>query len=143
MNRHLPDLEEADELLREWAWYFRDRRSFDRCKSIESRYKRASEDGDPDGWGDMDSAPKTAPARSYSVLRAMKTQDVLINCTTLIQRWAITYSFAYPGLPRFVVLKCMRKWTGRRLNWQSYLDQLDIGRCRVHTTLFSSYRLTA
>ena len=90
----------------------------------------------------MDAAPSVRPARSYSLLRAEKTQDA-ISRLDRIYRWALTYGYAYPGLPKFVVLRCMKKFTGRRLSWAAYLDAIDIGRMRLHTTIFSGQRLTA
>lgn len=141
MNRS-PDLDLTDELLREWGHFFRDRRQFERCRSIEHRFRATSEDFGPDGWGDEEAAPKTQPRGSYSLRRALQTHDAL-QLLKPIQKWAVTYAFAYPGLPKFVVLRCMRKWTGRRLNWQGYLEQLDLGRFRVHGAIASARLLTA
>lgn len=134
MNSRLPDLDLTDERLREWAYFFRDRKQLERCRSIESRYRRHSEDGDPDGWGDEDSTPQTSPARSYQLLRALETHEA-IQSLDRIYKWAITFGFAYPYLPKFVVIRAMRKYTGRRLTWKAYLEALDIGRMMVHTTI--------
>ena len=142
MKRHPDIYSDVDELLREWGHFFRDRKSFERCRSIEHRFKPHSEDFAAEGWGDMDAAPSVRPARSYSILRAEKTQDAICQLDR-IYRWALTYGYAYPGLPKFVVLRCMKKFTGRRLSWAAYLDVLDIGRMRLHTTIFSANRLTA
>lgn len=128
------NIDTTDERLREWAFFFRDRKKLERCKSIEHRFRAQSEDFAAEGWGDMDAAPSVKPGRSYSVLRAEETEDS-IRRLDRIYRWAITYAYCYPGLPRFVVLRCMRKFTGRRLSWQAYLDALDIGRFRLHTTI--------
>ena len=133
MNRS-PDLYLTDERLKEWAWWFRDRRSSDRCRSIESRYRRSSEDADPDGWGDIETSPKTQPARSYNVLRAEKTEDS-IRQLERIYRWALTYAYCYPYLPRHVTLRCMKKYAGRRLNWGKYTEVLEIGVMRLHTVM--------
>jgi hypothetical protein len=132
MNRRL-DLDLTDERLREWAWCFRDRRQLERCRSIESRYKATSEDFAAEGWGDMDAAPSVRPGTSYSILRAVETQEALQQLDR-IYRWALTYAFCYPHLPRFVVLRCMKKFTGRRLSWSKYLEVCEIGRIRLHTT---------
>lgn len=141
MNRH-PDLDGTDDLLREWGWFFRDRKSFEHCRSIEHRFRATSDDFSAEGWGDMESAPSVRPARSYSILRAEKTQDAIIQLDR-IYRWALTYGYAYPGLPKFVVLRCMKKYTGRRLNWRGYLEVLDIARMRLHTTIACGKLLTA
>lgn len=141
MNRH-PDLEFTDELLREWATFFRDRRRLEHCRSIEHRFRARSEDFASEGWGDMDAAPSVRPARSYSSLRASETQDA-IQQLDRVYRWALTYGYCYPHLPRFVVLRCMRKFTGRRLNWQAYIEALDIARFRLHTTMGCRKLLTA
>lgn len=131
MKRTL-DLGAADERLWEWAYFFRDRRRLEHCRSIEHRFRATSEDFGPDGWGDEDAAPRTKPARSYRLLRALETDDA-IRSLDRIYKWALTYAYCYPGLPKYVVLRCMKKYTGRRLNWQSYLEALDIGRVRVHS----------
>lgn len=141
MNR-FPDLDSTDERLHEWAFFFRDRRQLNHCRSIEYRYRRSSDDADPDGWGDMETVPTAKPERSYRLLRALETHDA-IQDLNLIYKWAVTYGFAYPYLPKFVVLRCMRKWTGRRLSWKSYLEALDIGRFRVHTAISCGKQLTA
>jgi hypothetical protein len=132
MNRRL-DLDLTDERLREWAHFFRDRRRLERCKSIEHRFRAQSEDFAVEGWGDMDATPSVRPARSYSVLRAVQTQES-IDALDRIYKWALTYAYCYPSLPRFVVLRCMRKFTGRRLNWGKYEEVCEIARIRLHTT---------
>lgn len=139
MNRG-PDLESTDERLREWAFFFRDRRQFEHCRSIEHRFKATSDDFGPDGWGDEESAPRIKPKASYSLQRALSTHEV-VQALRSIEKWAITYAFAYPGLPKFVVLRAMRKWTGRRLNWNAYLDLLDMGRFRVHSGISLTPRM--
>jgi hypothetical protein len=141
MNRH-PDLDSTDERLREWAHFYRDRRNFGHCRSIEHRFRATSDDFAAEGWGDAESAPSARPARSYSVLRAGQTQDAIQELDR-IYRWALTYGYCYSHLPRFVVLRCMRKYTGRRLNWQAYLELLDIARFRIHTTISCTNLLTA
>ena len=138
MKREFIDLGDTDERLREWAFFFRDRHQLNRCQSIESRYKRRSGEDDVDGWGDLEAAPRTLPSASYRLLRAEETQDAIMQLDR-VYRWAITYAYAYPGLPRFVVLRCMKKWTGRRLNWKAFCETLDIGRYRLHTTRFCGH----
>lgn len=132
----------VDERLREWGWYFRDRRNKGRCLSMESRFKPHSEDFSAEGWGDMESAPSVRSGASYRVLRALETHEAVQELDR-IYKWSLTYAYCYPGLPKFVVLKAMRKFTGRRLNWTAYLTALDIARCRVHTAISCGNRLTA
>ena len=134
MNARLPDLDWVDERLKEWGYFFRDRRSLERCRSIEHRFQATSDDFSAEGWGDMDSAPSVRPSASYSLLRAIQTHDAIQQLDRLY-KWALTYGFAYPSMPKYVVLRCMKKYTGRKLNWQTYLEALDIGRVRVHTTI--------
>lgn len=137
MKRDLQIPEEVDERLREWAFYFRDRKSFESCKSIEHRYKPHSDDYAVEGWGDVETSP--VPAKpAYQLLRALQTHEA-IQKLQLVQRWAITYAFCYPSLPRFVVLRCMKKYVGRRLGWQAFMEQVDIGRMRLYAvTTFSA-----
>ena len=125
---------DVDERLWEWAHHFRDRKTLERCKSIEHRFQATSDDFAKEGWGDTETAPSVAPGRSYSLRRALETHDV-IQQLDRIYKWALTYGYCYPGLPRFVVLKALRKFTGRRLTWAAYLDTLDIGRMRVYSQL--------
>lgn len=141
MNRS-PDLDLTDERLREWGYFFRDRRLLNHCRSIEHRFRAQSEDFASEGWGDMDSAPSVKPGRSYAIVRAIETHDALQELDR-IYKWAITYAFAYPSLPRFVVLRCMRKYTGRRFNWGKYTETLDIGRMRLHTVLLGLVQKSA
>lgn len=125
---------DLDERLWEWAHHFRDRQRLERCKSIEHRFQATSDDFAAEGWGDTESAPSVAPARSYSLRRALETHEVIQQMDKLY-KWVLTYGYCYPGLPRFVVLKAIRRFTGRRLTWGAYLDTLDIGRMRVYSLL--------
>jgi hypothetical protein len=140
--RHTPNLGDTDQRLREWGWFYRDRKSLNHCRSIEHRFRATSEDAAVEGWGDMDAAPSVNPGRSYSVLRANQTHDAILELDR-IYRWALTYAYCYPSLPRFIVLRCMRKFTGRRLNWRSYTEALEIGRFRLYTTIGCRKLLTA
>lgn len=141
MNQSLQIPPEVDERLREWAAYHRDRHRWLRCGSAEGRYKRIAGEDDGEGWGDPESAPTVTVARPRDwILRAIET-NVAIMGLQLVQRWAITYAYAYPGLPRFVVLRAIKKFTKRRLSWREYLDQVDIGRIRVWSTMASGMTL--
>lgn len=139
MNRG-PDLYLADQALREWAFFFRDRRRFEHCRSIEHRYRRIQGDADPDGWGDVEAAPKTSPGASYRLQEAILTHDHVMSLPKL-NKWAITFAYCYPNLERALVLRMMKKWTGRRLNWKTYLEALNIGLYRVHTAISCGLRL--
>lgn len=134
-------LELTDELLKEWAWFFRDRVRLERCRSIEHRYRATSEDFAAEGWGDMDAAPRIQPARSYKLLLALETHEIIQSLDRL-NKWALTYGFCYPHLPRFVVLRCMKKFTGKRLTWTGFSDLLYLARCRVHARYRSHRDLT-
>ncbi len=63
-------------------------------------------------------------------MRAIETNDLGMKLP-VVQRWCVTYAFAYPGLPKFVVLRCVKRFTGRQMTWQVFLDQVDMGRMRV------------
>ena len=56
----------------------------------------------------------------------------------LIYKWALTYAFVFPYLPRFVTLKCMRKFTGRGFTMNQFNQAVDIGRMRVYSLLTQS-----
>ena len=138
MNRSL-DLDSTDQLLREWARVFKDRVAFERCRSIESRYNAQDAAGREDGWGDP-GAPVIRPP--VSLQRAIQTNDAIMTLDR-IYRWALTYWFCYPELPRFVVLRCMKKYAGRRLNWGKYVETVDLGRMRAHYAISCGRLLTA
>jgi hypothetical protein len=124
----IPD--EVDTRLREWGDYFRDRRRLARCGSAEGRFKPHSDDYAIEGWGEPGAVPQMPPRARDWVLRAIETNDAIMKLQ-LVQRWCVSYAFAYPNLPRFVVLRALKKFTQRRLSWQQYMDQVDIGRLRV------------
>jgi hypothetical protein len=130
MNRH-PDIDSTDELLWEWGAYFRDRRQFERCRSIESRFNAYDPEVRDEGWGEP-GPPLLRPP--MNVRRVLKTHDA-VQQLPVVNKWALTYGYAYPYLPKFVVLRAMRKYTGRRLAWQAFMDALDVARFRVHTTI--------
>lgn len=105
----------------------------ERCQSIEHRYKPIAGDGDPDGWGDEQAAP-TSPKPSVNVLRAIQTNDAIRQLPKM-QAWSITYYYAYPHLPRGMVLRCLKKWIGKPVTWKVFLEQVEVGRFRVAAIL--------
>ena len=131
MKNRKSDLGFTDERLKEWGRYFRDRRMAGRCRSIEHRFRATHEDYEQEGWGEPGAPVVRLP---INLQRVLKTHEAIMSLD-IIYRWTLTYAYAFPSLPRFVVLRCMRKFTGRRLNWQSYLEALDIARFRLHTTI--------
>lgn len=122
---------DLDERLWEWACYFRDYRPTGRCKSLEGRYQRHSDDLGEEVSEEVREAPKRPRARDW-VLRAIQTHEAIQQLDRKY-KWALTYAYCYPGLPKFVVLRLLKKYTGHRLNWKAYLEILDIGRMRVWT----------
>jgi hypothetical protein len=126
------DMSEVDELLKEWAFFFRDRKRMEHCRSIEHRFQPHSEDYAKEGWGDMESSPKAKG--TYQLLRALQTHEALMKLPK-IQKWALTYAYCYPGLARGLVLRVMKKWVGQRVTWRVYQEQIDIGRFRVYAWL--------
>ena len=141
MNARL-HLSDVDERLREWGYFFRDHKFREHCRSIEHRFRAQSEDFAREGWGDDEAAPSVSVARSYSLRQALDTHEA-IQQLDRIYKWALTYGYCYPSLPKFVVLRCMKKFTGRRLSWAGFGDLLDIGRMRVYTTISIDRRQTA
>lgn len=129
LNRRL-DLSDVDERLREWAFFFRDIKARSHCASIEHKFRATSEDFGPNGWGDMESAPQVRRSSLWSLREALKTHDA-INGLDKPYKWALTYAFCYPSLPRFIVLRAMKRWTGRRLSWSGFCDLTDIARIRL------------
>jgi len=121
-------IDEIDDRLKEWAFYFRDRRRLSSCGSAERLYRPHSEDYANEGWGDPPASPK-APQRR-SILRAIQVNDALVQLP-LVNRWALTYGFAYAHLPRFIVLRCMKKYAKKKLTWQEFLDAVELGKVRL------------
>ena len=128
-------LEEIDDRLKEWAVYFRDRSRLTTCGSAERLYKPHSDDYAIEGWGDLPPTPKAPQKRS--LLRAIEVNDALVQIP-LVNRWALTYGYAYAHLPRFLVLRAMKRRTSRRMNWREFLDSVDIGRVRIWRVLEKS-----
>jgi len=127
LNRDLLDVEER---LHEWSAYFKDRARLQKCGSIEGNFKRHASDPDPDGWGQV-AAPeiKTPRVRDW-VLRAIQTNEAVVKLPP-VQRWSITYHYCYPALPRFVVLRAVKRFTKTHITWRVFQDQVEIGRLRV------------
>jgi hypothetical protein len=127
MTARLPELDWVDERLKAWAHYFKDRHKYSSCGSIEKLFRATSDVCESEGWGEP-SPPVIAPVLDlHSVLQA----HCAVQALPKSYKWAITYAFCYPYLERWRVLKLMKKYTGRRFTWKEYLDQVDIGRCRV------------
>jgi len=52
-----------------------------------------------------------------------------------VQRWSLTYFYCYPSLPRFRVLKMIKRWAGHSLSWKGYEEQVNLGRFRIYARL--------
>ena len=129
------DFNEIEDLLREWAFYFRDRRRLESCRSIEHRFKPHSDDFAKEGWGEQETPPEKK--RSYIQARALKTHEALMQLPKM-QKWALTYAYCYPTLPRGMVLRVMRKWVGKSVSWKVYVEQIEVGRFRLYAWLKTS-----
>lgn len=133
----IPD--EVSVRLKEWAAYFKDRQSHTVLGSAESRYKPHSDDYAAEGWGDIEKSPTQPPRKANWVLRAQQVQDVMTElsktATGKLYVWALTYSFAYPHLPRHLTLRLMKKYTNRRMSWKQYEETIDMGMLRIHAGL--------
>lgn len=125
-----PDL---DERLKEWARYFRDRRLFNRCMSIEGRFNPYAPGSWDSGWGDPGAVQAILPP--VVVSRVLRTHEC-VQGLPKAGKWAITYGYCYPNLERWQVLKALKKWAGRRLTWNEYLDTLDMARMKVWAMLY-------
>lgn len=126
-----PDL---DDRLWSWGRHYRDRTNWGHCGSAEGNYKPHSDDYAKEGWGDAPPPQRIAQARSNSVLEAIRTNEAIIKLDK-VQKWSVTYFFCYPTIPRFVVLKAIKRFTGRRLTWKAYLEQVDLARMRLWCSL--------
>lgn len=129
--------EDLDDRLWEWAYFFRNRKKLETCKSIEGRFQAHSDDFAKEGWGDVESAPVVGPAKSYRLPRANETNDA-IQTLDKKYKWALTYWYCYPGLQKHVTLRLMKKYAGRWMKWIDYLEVKDIGRIRVYALLTTS-----
>jgi hypothetical protein len=133
VKRDFPIPDEIDERLWAWARYFRDRHTLGKCGSAEGNYRPHGEDFEVEGW-DKPAPPQIAPARPGAVLEAMQTNDEIMKLSR-VQKWSLTYHYCYPSLPRFVILKCMRKFAGKRLTWIQFQEQVDLARIRLSAVL--------
>ena len=123
-----------DERLWEWAAYFKDRKRLNSAGSIEGRFKPHSDDYASEGWGNPEKTPTPAPRPRDWVLRAVETHEA-IQSLDIKYKWGLTYAFCYPGLSRHLVLRMMKKYTGKRFTWNTYLELVNIGRYRVQAVL--------
>jgi hypothetical protein len=133
MKRDFQIPSEMEDRLWAWARFFRDRHTLGKCGSAEGNYRLSSEDSEKEGWG-TPAPPQIVPARSASVLEAIQTNEEIMKLPA-VQKWSITYHYCYPSLPRFVVLKCMRKFSGERLTWLKFQEQVDLARIRLSVAL--------
>lgn len=122
---------EIDDNLKLWAAYFRDYKPTGKCGSLEGLYQRHSDDLGEEVSEEVREAPKPPRPRDW-VLRAIDTHEV-IQTLDVKYRWALTYAYCYPSLPKFVVLRLMKKYTGRQYRWDRYLEMVDVARMRVWT----------
>jgi len=136
MKRDLQIPEEVDDRLREWAFFFRDRRRLETCASIEKRFQPHSEDFGPGGWGDNEAPPPDRSTRDFRLPRALETHDAVQALETRY-KWCLTYAFCYPSLQRHVVLRWIKRRTKRHLTWAQYLESVDFARLRVFSALKS------
>ena len=123
---------ELDERLKEWARHFRDRRRLERCRSIEGRFNPHAPGSWDAGWGDPEAVPSYLPP---IVLPRVLRTHACVQSLHKPGKWAITLGFCYPGLQRYQVLKILKKYTGRRFTWKSYLNELEMARLRVWACL--------
>ena len=136
---------ELEDLLIEWARWFKDRQnSTVRCFSLESYFNPTDPKARDSGWGDPGAPTLVLPP--VDVPRAIQTNQAIVglgsDSSGKVYKWSITYHYCFPGLDRWRVLKGIRKYSGRRLNWKQYGEALDIARVRVWTVLLNS-RLAA
>lgn len=129
--------QELEDRLIEWARYFKDRHKYSRCASLEGNFNPHSPDSWDSGWGDPGAPRSVLP--DINVLRAIQTNDAIVGLGSdplgRIYKWTITYHYCFPGLERWRILKAIKKYSGRRLNWKEYGEALDIARLRVWALL--------
>lgn len=131
------DLPELDERLHEWSRFFKDRHHFSRCASMEGRFNPHAPGSWDSGWGDPGAPSAILP--EIKLGRVLETHKCVMGLGSdswgLSRKWAITYAYCYPHLERWMVLKFIKRHTGRRFTWVQYLDLLEIARLRVWTDL--------
>ena len=125
----LPD--DIDEDLWLWASYFRDYRPTGRCGSLEGLYKRHSDDLSEEVSEEVREAPKPPRPRNW-ILRAIATHELIAQLDRKY-KWALTYAYCYPSLPKYITLRLMKKYTGRQVSWKAFMDLVDIARMRIWT----------
>lgn len=131
---------DLEDRLNSWARYFRDRRRFGQCGSAEGNFRPHSGDFAKEGWGDPAPPDPQLPARSRGILEAIETNAAIIELSAT-QKWAITYYYCYRHLKRHIVLKAMRKFTGRRINWEQFSEQVNSAHVRLNYMIYTA-RLT-
>lgn len=125
---------ECDERLHEWSAYFKDRHKYSKAGSAEGNYQPHSDDFAIEGWGEQSKSATQRRKKEGWILRAIETNAAIVQLEP-VPKWSVTYFFCYPALPRFVVLRCLKKFTKRPLTWKQYLEAVDMGRLRVWAIL--------
>src|SRR5687767_922432 len=101
--------------------------------SIEGRFNPYDPGSWDAGWGD--------PGAPQAILPEIKLPRVLqthacVQSLSKAGKWAVTFGYCYPNLERWQILKFLKKYTGERMTWKSYLHVLDMGRIRVWALLY-------
>lgn len=122
------DIEEARYCLREWAYYFRDRRRRLRTGSAEGAWRS------PQCWYPV------APKPDYSLLRAIQTWSILRGLPVMNYR-ALTWRFCYPQLPLGIPLRALSRRAGYRINQREYENLVTLGEIRVAVALDETHPL--
>jgi len=139
MNREDLIPQELEDRLIEWSRFFKDRQRYSRVGSLEGLYERMAPGAWDAGWGDPGAPERTLPP--VVVPRAIQTNEAIVGLGSdsagKVYKWTITYHYCFPGLERWRILKSIRKYSGRRLNWKQYGECLDIARVRVWAALNS------
>jgi len=118
------DVEEARERLREWAYYFKDKRHRIRAGSAEGAWRS------PQIWD----PPEARPVRY--LVRALHTWSILLAIPRLQYR-ALTFWYAHPEQQLFVVLRTLSRYAGHRVTKKEFTELVQIGEFRVQFLLYN------
>jgi hypothetical protein len=131
------DLEAAREALREWAWYYKDRKTRLRCGSIEKAYRSPQRD--------MWDPPEPRRDMNFHPLRAWRTWMHVRVLPSMCYR-AITWRYCLNHLPLGMCLRSLSRATRRpdgsggfKVNEQMYDEYVSRAEFRVAVALYKDF----
>ena len=131
MKANAADLDETRLMLREWAWYFRDRHRTSRTFSAEGNWRS------PQVWQSPPPRPDYEPRRAmrtWDLLRSIDHPPAPIGKAPYYR--ALTWRYCYPTLAVGIPLRALGRRLGYKVNLRAFDDLVSIGEFRLAHALY-------